>query len=166
MFKVPVAKVRVPGPETNPWYWHPNRAGVRKAPSWFMEQLERVGEELEVTWNPLNERWQVWSRAPRVQHKICQGWRLLFIHNGPSGEHLPLDERLLARLYASSVMEHGSAREYFNRISSEMKRDREKAREASKQETIDKGMEIFDHSQIKVSMAGKSSGSKFSTYHA
>ncbi len=150
------------GPETNMWYWNPNRPGVKSAPDWFMEKLHDVGEELSCTWNPITERWQVFSRAPRLQHPICSGWKLLFVHETASKEYLPLDERLFARLYAASVMEHGSARRYFERITAEIERDRAKREADRLDETIQMGMEVFNHSQIR----NIGNGSKFSTYHA
>src|SRR5512145_2285287 len=98
-FKQPIAKPKRLGPEFNPWYWHPYRPDAQLAPVSFMKRFKaEMGQELEITWNPINQRWQVWSRAPRMQNPICTGWRLLFIHNGPSGEYLPLDERIYARL--------------------------------------------------------------------
>lgn len=165
-FRAKAGPKRVLGPEHNVWYWNPNRAGIQTAPEWFKEQLSKLGDELAVTWNPINQRWQVFSRAPRINHPVCQGWKLLFVHNGPSGEYLPLDERVFARLYAASVHEHGSAKAYFSRIVSEMERDRAKSEQNDLNDTIDIAMESFDHSQIKVSGFGKSSGSKFSRYHA
>lgn len=162
-FQQPVSRPRViPGPETNPWFWHPARVGARSAPSWFTERLADLGDELACTWNPINERWQIWSRAPRMQHPVCQGWRLLFVHNGPAGEHLPLDERVFARLYAASVHEHGSAKAYFARIQAEMERDKAKQVEQSRQDAVDMAMPYWEHSQIK--NIGK--GNKFSTYHS
>lgn len=157
-----VAKPARLGPEYNPWYWNPNRASVRSAPDSFKESLAKMGDELSVTWNPINERWQVFSRAPKMNNPICQGWKLLFIHNGPSGEYLPLDERVFARLYSASVHEHGSAKQYFNRIQAEMERDAEKKDARLRQEAIDIAMPYFEHSKIK--NIGK--GNKFSTYFA
>lgn len=158
----------IPGPEQNPWFWNPSQVmGVRKAPSWFMADLNLImGDELEVTWNPVIERWQVWARAPRIQNPLCRGWRLLFIHNGPSGEYLPLDERVYARLYAASADKHGSGAAYFRRIEEEYWRDQAKKEARLTQEAIDEAMPFFEHSKIKVAMRGKSSGSKFSKYHA
>jgi hypothetical protein len=165
-FRAKAGPKRTLGPEFNPWFWHPNRPGIKTAPEWFKDKLVAVGEELAVTWNPINERWQVFTRSPRLSHPVCQGWKLLFIHNGPSGEYLPLDERVFARLYAASVHEHGSAKAYFERIVNEMERDRIKQDASSLQDSIDIAMESFDHSRIKVSGFGPSSGSKFSRYHA
>ena len=165
-FKQAIAKPTVVGPETNPWYWNPNRAGVKLAPQDFMRKLKELGSELSCTWDPIQERWLIWSESQKVQTKLCQGWRLLFIVRGPDGEYQPLDERVFARLYAASVLKHGSGKEYFNRIVAEMERDKEKQEAQSLQERIDAAMPAFEHAQIKVAMRGKSSGSKFTTYHA
>ena len=96
MFKTEVKKGQVLGPEFMPHYWNPNRIGARKAPAWFMEKVDRDFADIEIVWNPINQRWQVFSKAPKMQHPLVSGWRLLFVHNGANGEHLPLDERLLA----------------------------------------------------------------------
>lgn len=134
------------------------------APPSFERMLESFDPEggLKCTWNPILERWQLWAPAPRMQHKVCQGWRLLFIHNGPSGEYLPLDERVLARLEWASARVHGSAKGYFARIQSEMERDEENKQKRLAAEAIDQAMPYWEHSRIK--NIGK--GSKFSTYHA
>jgi hypothetical protein len=163
----PQKVTKVPDPSENPWFWNPNMVSVRKAPDWFLGPLKRtMGEELEVTWNPVNERWQVWTPAPRIQHPVCRGWRLLFIHNGPSGEHLPLDERVYARLWSCSADQHVDGRKYFQRIQDEYHRDEAKKQARLSQEAVDQAMPFWDHSQIKVAMRGKSNGSKFATYHA
>jgi hypothetical protein len=137
------------------------------APDYFRDSFKsEMGDELEITWNPIDERWQVWMRSPKFVHPLCQGWKLLFIHNGPDGEYLPLDERLKARLYSASAAKHGDAKKYFDRIESEYWRDKDKKDKRLTQEAIDQAMPFWDHSQIKVAMRGKSNGSKFSTYHA
>jgi hypothetical protein len=47
-----------------------------------------------------------------------------------------------------------------------MEREKAAQEKATFANTMDHAMESFNHSQIKVSMCGPSSGSKFSTYHA
>lgn len=166
-FKQPIAKPVKLGPEHNPWWWNPANVYTRRAPTSFMDRLkEELGEELEVTWNPVIERWQAWVRADKVNTPVCRGWRLLFIHNGPDGGYLPLDERIKARLWSCSADQHGSGREYFAKIEREYHRDQAKKEERLRQEAIDQAMPFFEHSKIKVAMRGKSSGDKFSTYHA
>ncbi len=159
--KQPISRPVPLGPEFNPWFWNPNRGSVKTAPDSFKERLEAVSPTLAVTWNPITERWQVWDRCGRINHPLCQGWRLLFIHKDTDGSYLPLDERLFARLFYASADAHGNAKEYFLRVATEMERDREKAEAASLDNTIQHAMEYFDHSQIK----NIGSGSKFATYH-
>lgn len=160
-FKQDIKKPVRLGPEHNPWFWNPMRGSIRSAPEWFNKKLHDISEYLAVTWNPITEHWQVWDRCPRVNHPICVGWKLLFIHRDTDGSYLPLDERLFARLFAASADQHGSAKKYFARVVDEMERDAEKAKKASQADVIDQAMESFDYSQIK--NIGK--GSKFATYH-
>jgi hypothetical protein len=161
MGRMAVAKPATPGPETNPWYWHPNRQAVRFAPDWFRRQLHDMDPELEVTWNPIAEQWQIWIKKDRIQHAVCWGWLLLF-----SAPPECLDNRIFARLYSASARKWSNGKEYFAAIAREMERDKEAAKKAAQQDTIDAAMPAFEHSQIKISMAGKSSGSKFATYHS
>ena len=166
-FRQPVRKsVKLP-PEANIWFWNPNRVGIILAPDWFRRKLKETLEgDLEITWNPINERWQVWERAGNIQHPVCHGWRLLFVHNGPAGEHLPLDERVFARLWSCSAEKNGGGRKYFDRIVAEMDRDKERFDKQWSQDTIDAAMPSFEHSKIQVSGFGHSNGSKFADYHA
>jgi len=165
-FKQPIARPKALGPEFNPWFWNPNNVSAQFAPDHFRRRLWReMDPQLDVTWNPINQRWQVWARSERMQNPVCRGWRLLFIHNGPEGEYLPLDERVFARLLYASADVHGSAKAYFDRIASEYQRDREKTEKKNLDDQIDMAMPYFEHSQIKVSGFGKSNGNKFATYH-
>lgn len=163
-FKQPIKRpTRIPDPSENPWFWHPSNVYARRAPEYFRAPLRaQMGEELDVTWNPVIERWQVWTRAPKIQHPVCQGWRLLFIHNAADGSYLPLDERVYARLYSASARVHGDGKKYFDRIQSEYWRDQERKEKRLRQEAVDQAMPFWEHSQIK--NIGK--GNKFSTYHA
>lgn len=151
-----IQRPRALGPEFNPWYWTPNHYAIVKAPDWFMKDVKAVSEDLEVCWNPITERWQVW-----VQAKTPRGWRLLFIHH-LDGAYLPLDERLLARLYGIDSTRNGGAKAYFDRVVNQIERDNEKREAQLKQEAIDRAMPFWEYSQIK--NIGK--GSKFSTYFA
>jgi hypothetical protein len=163
MFRQSIARPKKLGPEYNPWYWNPNRIGVQFADKAFTKKLKELGSELEVTFNPITEKWQVWSRFPKLNHPICQGWRLLFVHKDAEGHYLPLDERLIARLVYASVLTHGSAREYFNRVQGEYERDRARQKAQTLADTLDIATPHYDFSQIKVGY-GPSNGSKFSTY--
>lgn len=165
-FRQAIAKPVPLGPEHSPWYWNPNNVEVRFAPGEFLARLHAVDPNLSVTWDPLHDNWLVWARKPQFQSKWCRGWVLLFVVKEPNGGYRPLDERVFARLYEASADKWGSAKEYFlavQRASEEAKVKREKA---ALQDTIDIALETFNHSQIGVSMRGKSSGSKFATYHS
>lgn len=165
-YKTPIGKMKKLPPEANLWWWHPNRVGVKSAPEWFKEALSKMDDNLAVTWNAYRERWQVWLRCPRLQSPVCQGWKLLFVNEDGAHRYMPLDERLFARLYQASADKWGNGKDYFRAIEREIERDAEKREASWKQETLDIAMESFDHSQIKVAMHGKSSGSKFSEYHS
>lgn len=156
------------GPEVNPWYWNPNRVGALPAPDWFQRKLREVDPEgfVDVRWNPVSQRWAAFYRKPNFQHKLCSGWQLLMKVEYPDGSYMPLDERLLAALYNASGRKWGNGKEYFLAIEREIEREREMREAARTQEAIDLAMPAYDHSQIKVAMRGKSSGDKFSTYHA
>lgn len=163
-FNLPIAKPDKVGPEQMPHFWYPGLVGIKTAPEWFKTELNRFDPTLQVTWNPISERWQVWMPMPTVKFRLCPGWRLLFIHQGPAGEYLPLDDRLFARLYHASATKWGSGKQYFDRLSAEMARDREKAEKQARQDSLDSGMDVWKSTQISVSMRGKSNGSKFADY--
>lgn len=164
VFKESIARRQTIPQEALPHYWHPNRPDSRLAPEWFRAKVKQLGQELEVCWSPMHERWLVWMRKPRVTHRLCPGWWLLFVHQTANREYLPLDERLLARIESCSVKADGSARKHFDRIAAEIERDRQRADEQWRQDTLDMALPFYDYSQIKISMAGPSNGSKFATY--
>jgi len=148
-------------PEANPWWWNPRRVGTAGVPGWFLVRLNEIDDKLTITWNRYGQHYSVWMRKDRMQTPICQGWTLLFnVHPRE------LDNRVFHRLYSASADKWGNAKEYFLAVEREFEREKEKRARDSRQETIDIAMETFDHSQIKVSMYGPSSGSKFSTYHS
>lgn len=161
----PQRSVKVLPRENITWFWNPGRIGVKRAPEWFDKKLKELGDELEITWSPVHERWLVWMRKPSFNHPVCQGWLLLFIVQEPDGSYRPLDERIMARLYESSARKWGSGKAYFDNVTRVMEREEETRRRDSLQDTIDRSMDVFDHSQIRVGY-GPSNGSKFSKYHA
>jgi len=165
-FTQPIARPPKLGPEIHSWFFHPFRPDIKFGPVSFRRLLHEIDQGLEVTWNPIRERWVVWMKDPKIDHPICQGWRLICNVEHPNGDYMPLDERTLAKIFARSAKAHGNLWEYWLRVEQEMERDREKSRAAYTQDTIDRSMPSFDHSQISVSMFGPSNGSKFSTYHA
>jgi hypothetical protein len=161
-FNVPVAKPEKVGPEANPWFWHPDRPQSKVADERFVDDLAKVDPKLAVSWNPVRGNWQVFTKAPNFSHPICTGWKLLFIHHDGDGGYLPLDNRIMARLYSADLSRWPSAKAYFDQVDSEVRRQKAKQEERLKQEAIDQAMPFWEHSQIK--NIGK--GSKFSTYHA
>lgn len=167
MFQVPVSKPSKLDREFNPWYWNPNLIGIEYAPTRFRARLKHeMGEELDCTWNPIQSRWQVWMRSKLVNHPVCHGWKLLFIHQSAEGDFLPLDELVFARLYSCSAEKQGSGKQYFDRMVREMDRVKSRKAKQHRQDTIDAAMPSFDHSKIQVSGYGKSNGSKFADYQA
>lgn len=152
------------GPEANPWFWAPSRVGVRQGPEWFAQKLTELAGELTVTWNAYTERWQVWSRCERLQTPLAQGWNLLFIHKDLDGSYLPLDERVLARLWSCSADNVGNGKAYAARIAAEFERDEARKQRRLHDEAIDAAMPWYDYSQIKVAMHGHSNGSKSADY--
>jgi hypothetical protein len=164
-FAMPAARPQKVGPEGNLWFHSPNRLGVQTAPTWFRAKLDEVDPNLEATWNFHLQRWMCWVRVPRIQNQYARGWNLLFVHNGPKGEYLPLDERFLARIHTCDTQRSGGSLKHFDRVMAEIERDKEKARQKTTDENVDIAMESFEHAKIRVGY-GKSNGSKFSTYHS
>jgi hypothetical protein len=154
------------GPEFNLWFHSPSRYGADLGPAAFREKLHEIDENLEVVWNFVAQRWGLWVKNPRFQNQYSQGWQLLFVHNRPDGGFAPLDETLFARVYTIDMKRAGSAAKYFDRIMSEVERDKEKSKARHTNDNVDIAMESFDHAKIQVSGFGKSNGSKFSTYHS
>jgi hypothetical protein len=152
-----------------PAFWNPNRQSIRFADDSFMTKVKEFDEgkdDLRITWNPINERWQVFYRNVKLVHPICSGWTLLFIHSDHNGGFLPLDERVFARLWSCSARKNGPGKAYFERIEHEMERDKEKFDKQWSADTMDAALPSYDHAQIQISMRGKSNGSKFADFHA
>jgi hypothetical protein len=68
--------------------------------------------------------------------------------------------------FVSLVHLYLNGRQYFERVMSEMERDRKQKRTRHLDEIGQNARDRWDYAQIKVSMAGKSSGSKFTNHHA
>jgi hypothetical protein len=160
IIKLPVAKPVIPGPEQLLWYWHPDRIGAGSAPEWFKTKLAEIDQDLTVTWSPIHERWLVWNRNYKVQSKWCSGWTLLFPVRDQDGSYLPLDERVLARIYAASVHTWSNAKKYFDAIEREWERDREKAKENRADDVKHSAGEYYDYMKIK----SYGHGSKFANH--
>ena len=168
-FSVPTTqRTVVVGPEHNPSFWNPNRIGARPAPEDFLLRLREVDPDnlVDIRWNPITERWAAFMRKPRFQSPLCQGWQLLMVIQHNDGRYMPLDERTLAALYQASGRRWGNGREYWLAIARQMEREQQSRHRKNLQDSVDRAMPFFEHSQISVSGCGKSSGSKFSTYHS
>lgn len=163
---VPIAKPAKVGPETSWSFFHPGRVDVRFAPDDFRKRVKAMDDKLEVAWHPVHERWCVWVKNPHIKHWMCPGWQLLFPVKHSDGTFCPLDERVLAEIVNRSPRKHGNGRQYFERVMAEIDKDR-KAKRTAHQDVIGQhARDRWDFAQIKVSMAGKSSGSKFTNHHA
>lgn len=160
-FSQPLARPKKLDPETHPWWWNPSRLGVKGPPRDFAKKLAEFDSQLACTWNPVSEHWQIWFRKPSIQSPVAQGWLLLF--NVPPRA---LDERVFARLYSASSRQWGNGKAYFDRIQAEFERDAEKREENHQDFARTVARDQWDYSQIKVSMYGPSTGSKFSEFHS
>lgn len=150
-------------------YWHPNRAGVEHAPESFQRQLHEMHPDLHCCRPPVNapvadgSAWLFWYRRPRVTHRLCPGWLLLFAwRNSATNQPEPLDARCFAVLYGSSAMKFGSGAEYFKRAVEEKMADAKKSRDrAFQSHRRAKQRELTDSHRI--TSAG--TGSKFARHH-
>jgi hypothetical protein len=144
--------------EDNPWFWNPGLYGIRREPSDFRKKLDDMGHpDIAVCWNPVNERWQVYCKAPRVDNPICRGWRYLFPVQLADRSYAPLDERTLAKIVSISADVNGNGLKYFERVASEMARDKANATKREEQDTFDSAGEFFDYTKPKVGYGAISS---------
>lgn len=157
---VPTSPARLPEAAI-PHYWSPRRYGIQYAPDWFRTKLHAVLPTLEVVWSPYHERWLVWEQSPNVTHRFCAGWSLKFLWQGAEGEYLPLDERLLADLYARDFRRYGGAVRYFDRLVSEMEDDLAKQKTETTARIADIREDYLQYRRIK--NIGR--GSKFALHH-
>lgn len=163
---MPVARPTRLGPESHVLFWNPRNEAAEPAPAWFAARLRAFDPDLRLMRNRYTGKWQMWVRDGKIQHPLCQGWKLLFVHHDSQGRRLELDNRIFARLYTISAETWGSGKAYFARIEQEYHRAKAKQEAQWRQDTIDAALPSFDYSQIKVSGCGPSNGSKFATYFA
>lgn len=154
-------------------YWHPEREGVEMAPADFQAKLHAISGILQVCRPPARaplvyERaWLVWMKQPRVTHRLCPGWWLLFdwrqhFDDGRKPKAIAtLDDRLLANLYMMQPRRWGGAVKYFDHCVEEMQRDKARKDKAN----TDHSHDVQDdfHKSMTISTAG--SGSKFARHH-
>lgn len=145
-------------PQGNPWWWHPAQPGVASGPAWMERKLEEVDPDLRITRNGFNGNWQIWLKTPRN----ARGYTFLF--------PIPPDQLgdgtlAIARLYEASAARWGDGKKYMDAVIREQLREKEQAEKADFQDTMDRSMDAWDHSRIRVGY-GRSSGSKFTDYHS
>ena len=98
-FRVPVASQAPPPVEAELHFWHPQRFGVMFGPDRFRKKLKGIHADLDVTWHPIQHRWLVWYRRPRIMNKLCPGWLMVFVVEDSEQRYVPLDDRALAAVY-------------------------------------------------------------------
>lgn len=120
-----------PPPDVLPWYWHPNREGVKKAPADFSARLHEIDPDLEVVFSPVHERWIIWCKNSRIQHWLCRGWQLIMLWENPvTHEYMPLSNLVFGNLYYISREKWGNGKRYYDRTVAEAK-----ARKDAKEKT-------------------------------
>lgn len=164
----PIQRVRGTAKPEESWhYFTPASFGVQLAPEDFRRRIKEIDSRFEVIWHPYNQRWVVWAFLPQeIKHPRMKGWKLIFTVQYAGGEYMPLDERTLARAWDRCGRKHGSFKRYWERIDAEMDRDYDQGRLNRQEETKALARDYWDHTQIKVSMRGPSSGSKFQKHHS
>lgn len=164
-FRVPLQN---PDKLTAEWmfqYFHPQYAGIREIHEPWRTKVREIDPRLRVVWHPVRERWVVWFQEPTAANPFVRGWKLVLPWENPyDGSYLPPDERLLANIWARSSRKT-SSRQYWDRIESEVIRDRQKKEQARQQQSRDMAGDYFDFRQIKVGY-GNSNGSKFADSHS
>lgn len=144
-----------PGPEILPWYWHPGREGAQPPPAAFAEQLKRIDPDLAVCFNPVLERWVLWVKNPRIQSEFCRGWQLLILWEHPvTKAYLPLNELMFHNIYVISAGRYANAREYFDKVESNISRQREQRAKDYDRERQAEQSELADFTRISSAAPG------------
>jgi len=146
------------------WWFTPDRpeSRERRPDRVFQAKIDQDFPGISITWHPLKKRWQVWARSNRVKTPYCRGWLLLFTLEGPNGEYFPLDERVCVLIWERTARRWKNGREYFDRIESEIQRDRERRAKADGEDRDWKARDYWNYTLIK--NIGR--GSKFTQHHA
>ncbi len=147
--------------------FHPDNPAARKRQpeESYLEQLHLIDPDLELTWHPIEELWQVWVRDLSIGRidatAYCRGWRLLFtLRERATGRSAPLDNRLFALLYAHDVSRFGGGMKFYAELKRrEYEADRlmDKAKWHISQETA-RG--LWDHLRPSVGYGKQISASK------
>lgn len=148
-----------------PHFWYPGRPAVELPPQDFAAKLTAVHPDLQLTKPPARapispRAWLLWTKQPRVTHRLCPGWQLLMIW-ALGDQPLPLDERIFAAIYHFDARHAGSAVQYFDRMIEERERTRAKAKRAYDNDLHDHARDFYATTKIK--NIGR--GNKFALHH-
>lgn len=172
-FNVAPAQAKALPMEALDQYWYPERPGVELPPAEFQARLAEISPLLQACLPPANaplalERaWLVWMKQPRVTHRLCPGWWLLFdwrhhFNDGRKPKAIEtLDNRVLANLYMMMPRRFGGAVKYFDHCVAEMQREKQYKEQKNTEDSHDRQNDF--HASTKISTAG--SGSKFARHH-
>lgn len=161
-FGQPISKPKPLGPEHNPWFWNPFNVSVRLGPDDFRREIKQIDEKYEITWNPITERWQVFARDPKINHKICRGWKLVFVCED-YGQYIPLDQRTLAKAWDRSMKKWGSPNIYWQNIENRILEETQRSETRHEDVVGYSAGEYYDYLKPKVGY-GRSNGSKCAVY--
>lgn len=157
-----------PPPDVLPWYWDPQREGVKPPPAAFARQLREIDPDLRVCFNPVLERWVLWFKNPRIGTEpgfpafLRPGWQLLMIWEHPiSHDYLPLTELLFHNIYVISRGRIGGAKQYYDRIQANI--EREKAERDATYQNDRQAQQADFRSSLQISSAGR--GNRFALHH-
>jgi len=155
-------------------YWHPERDGVEHPPESFQRTLGEISDKLAVCRPPAGapltkpRAWLVWYRKAAVKHPLCPGWALMFDWRDRKDQPLPLDQRVLANIWMRSVSargadgrELGGSIKYFEKIVSDMARQKQAKEKQHKNDRRDHQHAMQDFYKIK--NIGR--GNKFALHH-
>lgn len=161
-FRIPLRNPEAVSPEYLFQYFHPQFAGIREVPEPWRTRVREIDPRLRVVWHPVRERWVVWFQEPTAANPYSRGWKLVLPWENPyDGSYLPLDERLLATIWARSSRKTPGM-QYWERIQSEVIRDRMKKEQERQQLSRDIAGDYFDYRQIK----NIGLGNKFAESHS
>jgi hypothetical protein len=162
---VPIHRPTALDPSTSWSFFHPSRVDARFAPAEFRSQVKALDPNLDVVWHPIHQRWCVWVRNPKIRHRLCPGWQMLFPVRYADGSFMPLDERTLAAIYDRSARKWGNGIQYWNRIQDEIRHDYVQGQRNRSEFIGQQARDRWAYAQIKVGY-GASNGSKFQKHHS
>jgi hypothetical protein len=149
-------------------YWHPDREGVERCDERFQRELDNMCDGRVVIVRPpagaplvQKHAWLIWLRKPSVTDWISPGWFML-IDWRVKGEPMELDSRVFSYLWSVSVVNHGSAKAYFDKCVLEMERDKAAKNKLHTDDMHARTKDYFDYTKVK--SIGK--GNKFALHDA